>query len=351
MSLSPTQPARASAVEREIAEQPRAVAAALDRARPVVVDWLAHLPADLPLLFVARGSSDNASLFGRYALALRSGREAFLALPSVTTLYGRPPARRAAAVAISQSGRSPDIVEVMRAARSSPYPSLAVTNAPSSPLARAATHVVDLGVGEEVAVAATKSYTASVAVLALIAALDGGETGDESALASVPVAMADVVAAEVPRSAIEVLSRADRIVVTGRGVNLATAHEVALKIQELTGCLVEALSPADLAHGPIRAIGPDTPVVALAPSGGSAASIREAVGAVRSRGAPVVLITDEPALMDDVDAVIELPAGVPEWLSPLTCVIPGQKLGVQLASAHGLDVDAPTGLSKVTETF
>jgi glucosamine--fructose-6-phosphate aminotransferase (isomerizing) len=327
------------------------VTAALERSRPVVSDWLARLPADLPLLFVARGSSDNAALFGRYAFALRSGRDAFLALPSVTTLYGRAAAGRAATVAISQSGRSPDIVEVVRASRSSPYPSLAITNAALSPLALSATHVVDLAVGEEVAVAATKSYTASIAVLALMAALDGGNTEEESAVGGVAAAMSVAAAAEIPPSAVELLSRADRIIVTARGVNLATAHEIGLKIQELTGCLVAALSPADLAHGPIRAVGPDTPVVALAPSGPSAASIRETVGAVRARRAPVILFSDDLTLVDDVDAFVALPADVPEWLSPLTCVIPGQKLAVELALTRGLDADAPIGLSKVTETF
>jgi glucosamine--fructose-6-phosphate aminotransferase (isomerizing) len=132
--------------------------------------------------------------------------------------------------------------------------------------------------------------------------------------------------------------------VMARGVNFGTAHEIALKMRELSGLLFEAYSSADLMHGPVAAIQPGWPVIAVAPSGPAQASMREAIDAVAARGARLIVISDDPA------AELPLVVGVPEWLSPLVAVVPGQLAARRIAELRGGDLDRPGGLSKITLT-
>src|SRR5262249_3208602 len=138
--------------------------------------------------------------------------------------------------------------------------------------------------------------------------------------------------------------------VIARGINFCTSYEIALKVRELSGLLFEAYSAADLMHGPVAAIAPGWPVVAVAPSGPALTEMRAAIGAVAERGARVVAITDDKEAAEAADAVLPLIEGVPEWLSPLVAVVPGQLLAMQLARVRGVDLDNPLGLSKVTLT-
>jgi glucosamine--fructose-6-phosphate aminotransferase (isomerizing) len=133
-------------------------------------------------------------------------------------------------------------------------------------------------------------------------------------------------------------------------VNYGTAFEVALKIRELSGLVVEAYSPADLLHGPIAAIQPGWPVVAVAPSGPAQASVSDLLPAITERRARLLAVSDDPGLLTRADTPLPLVAGVPEWLSPLVAVVPGQVTAMRLARLRGLDVDQPAGLHKVTLT-
>ena len=339
-----------SHLEREIREQPDAVRAALRSAGPAADALAARLRERGPLeqvLIAARGTSDNAARYAQYLVGARLGVPVALAAPSLASQYGAPVVPRGAralVLAISQSGRSPDVVGVVESARAAGVPTAAITNDPASPLAGAADAVLDLAVGVERSVAATKTYTASLAVVArLIGALGGDDR--LARLDGVPERMAqaiDLATAHVP--ALDAHYGTRHLVVVGRGYHYATAMEIALKVRELTGIIGEGFSPPDLLHGPIAAVARGTPALLVAPSGAVRASVLEAGAALADRGAVTIRLDDAP------DADLPLPAGVPEELSPLVAVIPGQVLALRWAQLRGAPIDAPPGLTKVTET-
>ena len=339
-------------LELEINEQPEVAARLLDAVLPrlgELHDLLRGRGAEQVLL-VARGSSDNAARYAQYLWQLRARTTVTLATPSLSTVYDAPPdLRRHAVVAVSQSGRSPDVVAVVEQARAAGRPTLAVTNAPDSPLAEAAEDVLDLGAGPERSVAATKTYTSSVLAMALLGCALHEGTGSED-LRAVPDALAAAVrATEGVEAAAALLASHSRGVCVGRGLNLATAHETALKVTELTGALVAPYSPADLMHGPVAAVGPETPALLVAPDEAGSGSVLEAVPELRRRGAPVVVVSERP--VDDTVAVTLPPgAAVADWLTPVTAVVPGQLLAWRTAERRGIDVDHPGELSKVTLT-
>ncbi len=337
-------------LETEIREQPEVAARLLERLLPDLGDLQAHLTSRgaEQVLLVARGSSDNAGRYAQYLWGSRAGVTVTMATPSLTTVYDRPlELRRHAVVAVSQSGRSPDVVAVVDQARAEGRPTLAITNDPASPLARAAEVVLDLAAGPERSVAATKTYTASLLALA---ALGASAAGDVEELRRVPDALAGAVAATVGvQPAADLLARADRGVCVGRGLNLATAHESALKLTELTGSLVAAFSPADLLHGPVAALGPRVPAVLVAPEEQASRSVLEILPELRRRGTPLVVLG---RAHDGADVAVPLPerAVLPGWLTPLTAVVLGQLVAWQTAVRRGVDVDHPGDLSKVTLT-
>ncbi|MGH2845041.1 MAG: SIS domain-containing protein [Thermoleophilaceae bacterium] len=340
-----------SHLDREIREQP----AALER-------LLAHRSADLSeiaralrrrelryALIAARGSSDNAARYAQYLFGQRLGLPTALAAPSLESLYEAAAVPRhgdGLVIGISQSGRSPDIVRVLAAASAARAPTLAITNDPDSPLAGAADLVIDLDVGPERSVAATKTYTASLAALAALVAELRDDDGDRAALEQIPSlvqrALDDAFACV---AALDGYARSPHVVVVGRGYNYATAMEIALKLRELTATVAEGFSSADLMHGPIAAVAPGTPVIVIATQGKVLSSVLEVSYALRERRAQPILIAEGP------HADLPLPSALPEWLSPLVAVAPGQVLALRRAVLGGHTIDEPAGLSKVTETY
>jgi glucosamine--fructose-6-phosphate aminotransferase (isomerizing) len=288
----------------EIHEQPEAVRRTLaaERARLAGVAEEIRRRDPALVLIAARGTSDNAAIYAQYLWAIRNGLPVALAAPSVTTLYGATPRLRDTVVlGISQSGESTDIVEVVRAARAQGAYTLAVTAAASSSLAAAADETALCHVGVERAVAATKTYTAQLAVLSLLSALLAGDDELLAALDAVPEAMSAVL-----QSGDLIAERAERYrqigacAVLGRGLNYCTAMEVALKIKETSYVVADPYSGADFQHGPIAIV--------------------------------------EPGL-----------AG--EAVSPLVYTVAGQLFAHALCTARGLDPDHPRGLKKVTLTL
>jgi glucosamine--fructose-6-phosphate aminotransferase (isomerizing) len=354
-----------SHLARETAEQPAVAARFLD-AHLARLDELrvALRPDEVDgILLVARGSSDNAARYAQYLWSMRTGLPVGLATPSLHTVYGvEVDLRRKAVVAISQSGTSPDVVAVLHAARAAGAPALAVTNDAASPLAREATHVVDLAAGAELSVAATKTYTSSLLAMALIgAALSSPDArrSDQAALAAVPGALTAAVEGTAGvEAAAEVLQDRWRAVAVGRGLNMSTAFETALKLTELTGTLVAPYSPADLMHGPVGAVGPEVPVVLVAPDEPASTSVLEIAPEAARREAPVLVVGPESAVStargagaeDAAGLVLPTAAAVADWLTPLVSVVPGQLVARSLAELRGVDVDRPGGLSKVTLT-
>ncbi|MFI5181996.1 MAG: SIS domain-containing protein [Thermoanaerobaculia bacterium] len=337
-----------SLLRREIAEQPDAVARLLSREG----DRVARLAAPIRrrgvrfVLIAARGTSDNAARYAQYLFGLLDGLPVALAAPSLTTLYRRPPDPRGGLViGISQSGRSPDIVETIAAARRLGAPTLAIVNDPESPLARAASDVIPLHAGEERSVAATKTYTAQLAAVALLALSLAGKRPLLKKLAAIPDAMALALATEPAiRRRARRLASASRAVVLARGINYPTAWEIALKLKELALILAEPYSSADFAHGPIALAERDLPAILVsAPGGRPEGELLDLARKLRARGSPVLSIGLPIA------GAIPLPR-TPELLSPLVAVVPGQLIAFHAARARGLDPDNPRGLKKVTET-
>jgi len=338
----------ATKLEREIAEQPQAVARVSADADGMVAAAAEHLSRASAVMIAARGSSDNAARYAQHLFGRLCRLPVALATPSLYTAYGTPPRlERTLVIGISQSGESPDIRAVLADAADQGQRTLAITNNPASPLARTADLSVDLAAGPELSVAATKSYTASLAAVAMLAALAAGDRSLLSELDRLPSAMSRQLELGLD-SHDRFIAASSRAAVAGRGANLATAFEGALKVTELTGLTAEPHSTADLMHGPVAALGPDSPLVIVAPSGPTADSTRAACEAAELRGAAVLAIGDERSLAPDAAWVPTVP--VPEWLSPLVAILPLQLLALATALERGVDVDEPFSLTKVTRT-
>ncbi len=338
----------------ELREQPEALQRLLDRqARAAREAARLFSGQDVRYVLIAsRGSSGNAARYAQYLLGRAHRVPVMFATPSLYTIYGQPPRLDGGVViGISQSGASPDVVAVLAEAREQGRPTLAITNDVDSPLARAAEAVLPLEAGREHAVAATKTYVNSLGAVALLFA----EAGDDGAAREELARMPEALAAQIELSLgdpppLEEYRDAVGLTVVARGVNYGTGYEIALKIRELSGLITEAYSPADLMHGPIAAIQPGWPVVVVAPSGPARPSVEEIVPPLRARGARLLAVSDVRAVLRRAQTKLELAPGVPEWLSPLTAVVPGQVTAMRLASLRGLDLDQPVGLRKVTLT-
>jgi glucosamine--fructose-6-phosphate aminotransferase (isomerizing) len=335
-----------SLLERELREQPAALARLLDRQSEYAAELGALLHRDdvRYLLIASRGSSSNAARYAQYLLGRASRVPVAFATPSLYTLYEQPPRLDGAlVVGISQSGESPDVKAVVEEARRQGRPTIALTNEPASPLALAAEAVLPLEAGEERSVAATKTYLNSLGAIALLFAASTRDAQAWHELARMPAQ----VAAQLEQSLVDA-GRVDESIgggtVVGRGINYGSTFEIALKIRELSGLLFEAWSAADLMHGPIAAIAPGWPVIAIAPPGPAFASMQVVIEGLAARGARVLVIGEADT------AALRLVPGVPEWLSPLVTVIPGQLVALRLAELRGADVDHPHGLHKVTLT-
>jgi glucosamine--fructose-6-phosphate aminotransferase (isomerizing) len=346
--------AHGTQLQFEIEEQPDVLARLLRDGWPEVVRAAEQIRAFKPewVIIASRGTSDNAARYAQYLFGAHHQLGVALAAPSLITLYGvAPRLDRALTIGISQSGQSPDVVSVVEAARQQGGATLAITNDPKSPLAAAAKSCVRLGTGEERAVAATKTYTGELMALAMLSvALDGSASRREE-LQYVPVAVAAALA--TARAGMDHLASAyrneQRFVVIGRGFNYCTAHEIALKMKETSYVVAEPYSVADLLHGPVAMIDEGFPIVLAAPSG-LGSDVEKLLAVVEKRGARLIALSDRAEVLERAHSRIALPTGVPEWLSPIVTIAPGQVFARSLAIAKGHDPDVPRGLAKVTLT-
>ena len=341
----------------DIAEQPDGYARLLE---PASLNAIARVAAVIArrrprhVVFTARGTSDHAALYAAYLGEIRLGLPTGLASPSTITVFGaRPDLSQALVVGVSQSGGSPDLTEVLRVARASGALTLAVTNAPESPLAEAAELAIDVAAGHERAVAATKTYTAEL--LALLLLIEGIRAGDgrlpaeeRGALEALPEQAARLLADPVPAQLAPRYRFADRMVTTGRGYAYPTAREAALKLMETSYLPALAFSGADLLHGPLAMADPDVPVLAVVGSGPGGRAMREVVARVGERRADLVVVG--PSDVPGAAARLPVPE-VDERYAPLLDILPLQRLAHALALARGEDPDSPRGLHKVTTTL
>jgi glucosamine--fructose-6-phosphate aminotransferase (isomerizing) len=341
----------------DIAEQPAGFSRLLEGGNATAIaEVAAEIVRRKPrnVVFVARGTSDHAALYGAYLTEIRLGLPVASASPSAITLYGaRPDFTGTLVIGVSQSGGSPDLTGVLGVAREQGALTLAVTNNPESPLARAAELSIDVVAGHERAVAATKTYTAEL--LALLMLVEGIRAGDgrlpaeeAAALAELPALAEKALAGTEAENLAQRYRFASSLVTTGRGYAYPTARETALKLMETSYLPALSFSGADLLHGPLAMADPDVPVLAVVGDGPGGRSMRDVVSRLGERRADVVTIgaADVPG----ASARLAVPA-VDERYGPLLDILPLQKLALALALARGEDPDAPRGLKKVTTTL
>ena len=335
-----------SLMAAEMAEQPERLAALVDRAVDLRERVQGVAPAELAAVAViARGSSDHAAAYGRYLIEPAAGRPLSFVSPSLFTLYDADISYRdVLAIAVSQSGQTPEITDTLVRLQATGAAGVAVTNDPESDLAAIADAVLPTEAGPERAVPATKTVTTQMLALAVLAAALGPVPFTDEDLARVPLAVAEVLDDPGPADKVAAaLAGASRVVVTARGYLSGAALEGALKIKETCGILADGYSSADLRHGPIAAVGPEVPVIALDAPGPAHEDVAELVGTLRDRGIPVFVAA--PGAAD-----LPLPDGVPESLLAVAAVVRAQQVARALSLRLGLDPDHPAGLSKVTRT-
>jgi glucosamine--fructose-6-phosphate aminotransferase (isomerizing) len=306
------------------------------------------------IVLAARGTSDNAALFGRYLLEISTGIPVSLAAPSISTLYGaKVDYRGTLLVALSQSGESTDTNLVLERAREQGALTLGITNERGSTLARLAEHVFLLRARKEKSVAATKTYTGQMLLLYLLAYALGGAVKLDR-LRRIPDAAAAALRLEPEIAGLSERYRYMRYAaVVGRGLNYANAFEFGLKLMETCYVVAERFSSADFMHGPIALIEPSFPVFAFAPPGVTWPSIRDTLTRLQGLRAEIVAITDSGnrEAAGCATRLIELPRRVPETLTPIPYIVPAQLFAASLAAWKGVDPDRPRTLSKITLTI
>jgi glucosamine--fructose-6-phosphate aminotransferase (isomerizing) len=335
----------------EAAEAPEAVQRAFSTNAAALAALAKSLRAHPPslVLTVARGSSDHAALYGKYLIEQYLRTPVSSMAPSVVSVAGTPPRdlRTALLIAVSQSGRSPDILASTEAAKKAGAEIVAIVNDTDSPLARLATVVLSLAAGPERSVAATKTCIASLAVLADLVRAWSGDQALGEALASLPQYLAD--AAGWDWSAMsDALAAAPNLFVVTRGPGFGVAHEMALKFKETSAIHAEAFSAAEVEHGPMTIVRDGFPVLMLAPPDQA-----EEIGALAqrfaARGAKVLCA----GIDADIAGVAPLPArrDIHPAIAPITWLPSFYPAVGRLALARGLDPDRPAFLSKVTKTL
>ena len=335
----------------EIGQQPAALRATIGALLPRAAEATALARETRQVLFIARGTSDNAAVYGSYLIQAHAGRLATLASPSIATAYrSRVDLSGVLAVALSQSGKTEEIVDTMAWARDCGAATLAITNGAASPLAETADVAFVTQAGTERAVPATKTFTTQLAALAVLAIGLGADL-DPGELRQAPDQIEALLAEPGDLDPIVTELAGDLgVVVSGRGIAYAAALELALKLKEACYLHAMGLSYADLLHGPIAVVDAQTPAILLAADAGpTLRGTVELASRVTGAGARAYGIGGGDRLAAACTRALPGPR-LPEWLAPLGLIVPGQLLAESLSRRLGLDPDHPRGLTKVTQT-
>lgn len=341
----------------EIAQQPQALAKTIAEERDKVARLGAYLRArDIDLIvLIARGSSDNAALFGRYLLETTTGIPVSLAAPSVYTLYNaRLNLSRALVVGVSQSGEGEDINHVLEMVRAGGAYTVGITNEPASSMTRVVDETLLMHGGRERSVAATKTYTGQMMLFYMLAAALAGDEKENPArgyeaipeMAARALALQDEIRALVERYVFM-----ENCVVVGRGLHYGNAYELALKLMETCYVVAERFSSADFLHGPLAIVERHFPILLFAPPGATLAGVTELIERLRELHADTLVITEHAQIGALCSRSIRVPEVANEFLAPIPYIIPAQLFAALLAQAKGLNADMPRSLSKVTRTL
>lgn len=337
---------------REIRQQPdvieRTIRAEASKLKKLGA-FLRNRDVDL-IVLAARGSSDNAAIFGRYLLEIACGIPVSLCAPSVYTLYkAKMDLKRALVIGISQSGEGTDVNTVLEQARGYGAFTLGITNSARSPITKVADETLLIHAGKERSVAATKTYTGQLLHFYLLA----------NALASKPRVSLEKLpgfarkALELEPEIKEIAERyafMENCVVVGRGFNYGNAFELALKLMETCYVVAERFSTADFQHGPLAIVERRFPVILLGAKGRSKKTDMEMLGRLKTLNADCFSITNDRGIARASSRSVLLPPEIEEMLTPIPFIIPGQLFSAHLSGAKGLDPDSPRSLSKVTRT-
>ena len=338
----------------EIHEQPGVVQRLLETQADAVREVARVIRERAPsaIVLVARGSSDNAAVYGRYLLEVCNRRLTSLAAPSGLTLYGSGPRLdRTVVIGVSQSGQGEDVVAYVREARRQGAATVAIVNDERSPLADAAELVLGCLAGPELSIPATKTVTAQMTLLAMLSSLLADDGGLD-ALAALPAALRSALAAR-DEAAQLAQSLAGTTVgsVIGRGFAFPPALEIALKLKETSYTRAEPFSAADFLHGPVALVEPRFSAIVLDAGGRSGESASELVAAIRQRGGePALLRAGRVGVLEADTRHLSLAAPIDEPFAPIVVLVLGQLLALELALALGFDPARPRGLRKVTST-
>lgn len=337
---------------REIEEQPAALERTLKREQIKARRFRAVCERRKfrLVVLIARGTSDNAALFGRYLIEITAGIPVSLCAPSVHTLYHAPlRLDDALAVGISQSGESSDINMVLESCRRRGAYALGITNEPQSSMVRVVDECWFVHAAKERSVAATKTFTGQLMALYLLSWALGGRI-DVDELARVPdYAAASLQVRGQVEAVVERYCYMRQAVVVGRGLNYANAYEMALKLMETCYVVAERFSSADFLHGPIAMVEWNFPVFVFAPPGVTEAGINDLLKRLAALNAETLAISSRP-LDKLARRQLYLPLAIEELYTPIPYIIPAQMFAALLAAAKGLNPDAPRQLSKITKT-
>ena len=328
-------PACAAAALREDAALYAALGRVLRRRKPAFVAT------------VARGSSDHAATYAATLFGVAAGRVTATLAPSLVTRYGAKLALEGALVlALSQSGQSPDLLEVVAAARDAGALTVAVVNTPGSPLAARAEWVLPQRAGPERAVAATKSFVMTMLACARLVAAWTEDADLATAIPALPLRLEEALRCDWS-AALARLDGPAGLYTVGRGAGLAVAQEAALKLKETSNLHAEAVSAAEIQHGPRAVLSPHFPILAFAPEGPGAADIHALAREFASLGTPVLLAAPEPG---GAGLHLPLPPKLHALLDPIPAILAFYPFAEALARKRGLDPDHPRGLRKITAT-
>jgi glucosamine--fructose-6-phosphate aminotransferase (isomerizing) len=342
-------------LEQEIFQQPDVIRNLVKTKSDQIAELADKLRNNPPrfILIAARGTSDHAAVYAKYLFSGINKIPVGLAMPSLFTLYQQMPTLKdGLVVGISQSGQTPDVRAVLEEAQRQGVPTISITNVIEAPIANIADHAIILEADEERSVAASKTYTGQLTIVALLAAHLSGDPELINDIDQLAVYIEEALTQKpITQSIAERFSKKNHVAIVGRGYNHCTTHEIALKIKELSYMVAQPYSAADFRHGPIAMLETGFPVLAIAVKGKALSDMESMIEAIRWTGADLAVMTNAPWLHDFTKYPILLPDEMPEWLSPIVGTVPGQLLALHLSLAKNVDPDKPRGLKKITLTF
>jgi glucosamine--fructose-6-phosphate aminotransferase (isomerizing) len=304
------------------------------------------------IVIAARGTSDHAAVYGKYVFEILTGIPVSLSAPSVFTMYNKTlKMEQSLVIGISQSGMAEDVLEVIRGAKEAGALTVSTTNAATSPLAKEAHHHLDCSAGLEQSVAATKTFTTEMYLLASLAAEIAEDAYIKKELSTLPDTMSQMLAA--PNDIAEKVQRyrfMNECFVLARGINYAVALEAALKIQETNYVRAKAYATSDFYHGPLAMLDRDIPVIIFAPKGPSFPDIAQMVNKLEAMDIEMIMVSNDDGMLAKGACGLRIPDTADDIISPYFNIIHAQMFACQLALAKGLDPDSPRRLNKVTIT-